>query len=198
MFDLIQLEAAIADRMDGYRLAHTLAVKDECLALAKLFAMSEEETNSLAAAALLHDITKALKYPQQVELAKKLGVDLSTEDLTSPKVLHSQTGAAVAKAEFGASNEIAAMIACHTTGKENMTLSEKLLYLADYIEPTRTFEDCVALRRYFYEKGDADWSAHLDRTLVLSFDMTIRLLLDDRFHIHTETIKSRNFLLQNA
>ena len=198
MFDLHKLEAAITGRMDGYRLAHTLAVKEECLTLAKLFALSEKDTNSLAAAALLHDLTKAMKHPQQVELAKKLGVDLSPEDLTSPKVLHSRTGAAVAKAEFGASDEIAAMIACHTTGKENMTLSEKLLYLADYIEPTRTFEDCVILRRYFYENGDADWLVHLDRTLVLSFDMTIRLLLDDRFHIHTETIKSRNFLLQNA
>lgn len=198
MIDLAALEASLSSRMDGYRLAHTLAVKDECAALAKLFALSEEDTADLLIAALLHDCTKQLKGSAQLELARELGISLTRDDLNSPKVLHSLTGAKVAQNEYGVSDKIAAMIACHTTGKEDMTVSEKLLYLADYIEPTRTFGDCVALRNFFYGEHTCDLAAHLDATLILSFDMTIRNLLDDGSHIHMETIKSRNFLLKNA
>ena len=198
MIDLTQLEASLSARMDAYRLAHTLAVKQECADLAALFGLSEEETSDLLAAALLHDCTKMLKAPAQLALAAELGISLSDDDLKSSKVLHSITGAKVAQIEYGASDRIADMIACHTTGKENMTLSEKLLYLADYIEPTRTFEDCVRLREFFYGERTCDLLAHLDQTLILSFDMTIRNLLADGCHIHLETIKSRNFLLRNA
>lgn len=198
MTDLKALENALGTRMDAYRLSHTIAVKEECLRLATLFDLSDNARNSIAAAALLHDCTKGLKYSEQLSLAKQLGITLSADDLASPKVLHSITGAAVAKTEFGASHEIAAMIACHTTGKEDMTLSEKLLYLADYIEPTRTFDDCIRLRKFFYESKESDLLSHLNRTLLLSFDLTIQNLLAEHSHIHIQTIKSRNFLLKNA
>lgn len=196
--ELIALENTLTSRMDPYRFAHTLAVKEECAVLAKLFQLSEQDTADLLVAALLHDCTKGLKPAGQIELANRLGLQLSDDDLASPKVLHSITGAAVALNEFGVSNQIAQMIACHTTGKEDMTLSEKLLYLADYIEPTRTFPDCVKLRRFFYEERTGELNEHLNRTLVLSFDLTLRNLLDEGGHIHIETVKSRNFLMKNA
>lgn len=192
------LRAAMRERQDDYRFAHTCAVAEEAMNLAKLFELSEAETENLHIAALLHDCTKGLSYPEQVALADKMGAMLSDDDLASPKVLHAITGAAVAKAEFGTSNEVAAMIACHTTGKENMTLPEKLLYLADYIEPTRTFDDCVKLRAYFYDRNEKSLTQHLNDTLILSFDDTLKLLIEEKSHIHTQTIKSRNFLLKNA
>ena len=78
---------------------------------------------------------------------------------------------------------------------------EKLLYLADYIEDTRTFEDCVKLREYFYtglEKcADAkDRESLLSDTLILSFDMTIRGLIDDGTPIHQDTFEARNYLIE--
>lgn len=192
------IREAMRQRQDDYRFAHTCAVADEAQRLAALFGLSEVETEALHIAALLHDCTKGLKYPEQVALADKLGVPLSPDDLASPKVLHSITGAAVAKEEFGVSDEIAAMIACHTTGKADMTLPEKLLLLSDYIEPARTFEDCVRLRQYFYGAQTGDLLSHLNQTLILSFDYTIKLLIEENSYIHLQTIKSRNFLLQNA
>ena len=196
--NLTSLESALTTHMNPYRFAHTLAVKDECAALARLFMLSEEDTADLLAAALLHDCTKGLNTPEQIKLAGELSIALTDDDLASPKVLHSITGAGVAVREFGVSEKIANMIACHTTGKENMTLPEKLLYLADYIEPTRTFDDCVKLRQFFYEEREGDLLTHLDRTLILSFDLTLRNLLEEGGHIHIETVKSRNFLMKNA
>lgn len=198
MNDAESIKNAMKTRLNSFRFAHTCAVADEALRLAELFGLPAEESNSLHKAALLHDCTKGLDYAGQVKLAEQLGVVLSENDLKSPKVLHSLTGAAVAQSEFGVSDEIAAMIACHTTGKEAMTLPEKLLYLADYIEPTRTFEDCVKLRTFFYNLPKDDLIWHLNRSLIYSFDLTIRGLIEEGAHIHILTIQSRNFLLDNA
>ena len=75
-----------------------------------------------------------------------------------------------------------------------MTLFEKLIYLADYIEPTRTFEDCVKLREFFYNT-DKFTEEHLNNTLILSYDMTINNLLDEGKCVHSATIKARNSLI---
>ena len=85
----------------------------------------------------------------------------------------------------------------HTTGRAGMTLCQKLLYLADYIEDTRTFPDCVELRRSFYAGLDRceEPLKLLDDTMLLSFDMTIRDLLESSSLISADTILARNDLL---
>ena len=95
--------------------------------------------------------------------------------------------------------KVANAIACHTTGKENMSLMEKLLFLADYIEPTRTFDDCIRVRKHFYEEcANLPPMERLDSTLLLAFDLTIAQLLDEKRPIHPQTVKSRNFLLKKS
>lgn len=199
MNDLIQVEARVAERLDEYRMAHTRSVKEECLRLAKLFALSQQDTALLAEAALLHDSTKALQIAEQATLAQILGIELTRDDLDSPATLHAITGAAMARVDFNAPHAVTAAIACHTTGKEDMTLIDKLLFLADYIEPTRTFEDCIRVRKYFYEEAlDLPLEKRLNTTLLLAFDLTVSGLLEEGRPIHPQTIKSRNFLLKNS
>ncbi len=197
--DLISLENAVRARIDGHRLEHILSVRDECARLADLFGMNEEEKRDLCVAALLHDITKLIK--DQAALAAELGVELSEDDLGSPAILHSLTGAAVAKRVFAeyTNDEICESIAVHTAGKPGMSLSDKLLFLADYIEPMRPYEDCQRVREFLYrdiEKLDA--SARIERlndALLLTFDLTISHLMRRKEKIHPKTVLSRNFLL---
>ncbi|MBQ8382120.1 MAG: bis(5'-nucleosyl)-tetraphosphatase (symmetrical) YqeK [Clostridia bacterium] len=199
MINLTETEARVAQRLDEYRMAHTRSVKDECMRLAALFSLSEKDTNLLAAAALLHDSTKALQIAEQATLAQIFGIELTRDDLDSPATLHAITGAAMARVDFDAPVAVTAAIACHTTGKENMTLLDKLLFLADYIEPTRKFEDCIRVRRYFYEDTvDQPLEKRLNATLLLAFDLTISGLIEEGRPIHPQTIKSRNFLLKNS
>jgi HD superfamily phosphohydrolase YqeK len=78
-----------------------------------------------------------------------------------------------------------------------MTLEEQLVYLADYIDMTRLFPDCVRLRNYFFDAqpqdmGKNDKMRHLHRTLLLSFDMTVRSLVDDGAIISADTVLARN------
>ena len=91
----------------------------------------------------------------------------------------------------------------HTTGRREMTLTEKLLYLADYIDESRSFENCVLLRRYFWGAGPQELTpegreALLRDTLILSYDMTIRDLLSEHAPVAEETIEARNALLLEA
>lgn len=194
---LDEMRNEITKRLNGNRLTHSLAVEQEAYALGTLFDFDDERLNALRAAAILHDITKALTVTEQIDACEKRGISLTLDDIKSPKVLHSITGASVARELFPeyVDDTIYNAILYHTTGKNGMSLFEKLIYLADYIEPTRTFSDCVELRSYFYESDTLPTEKHLNKTLLLSFDMTLRNLLEEKHYIHLRTAEARNGIL---
>lgn len=193
------LRHAISARMSGKRLSHTLGVEKEILRLGALFL--PKDLLRLRAAALLHDITKELTVAQQQALCTQNGVILSEEALLSPKTLHALTAVFVIRTEFCdfADPVILDAIRNHTTGAPHMSLFAKLLYLADYVEETRTYPDCVALRRAFWEPiaemAEEQRLLHLDRVLLLSFDMTIKALIKEGSVIAPATIYTRNSLI---
>ena len=193
---LNEVENVIKNYVHSKRLTHTLSVEKEAFNLGKIFGLDENTLNKLKLAGLLHDITKELSTSDQINLCQKYGYNISIDDLNSPKVFHSITGAYLAKELFKneVDDEIFNAIRFHTTGKENMTLFEKIIYLADYIEELRTFPDCIELRNLFYSNENIDES-HLNKILLISFDMTLKNLIADNSHIHMVTIKARNYLL---
>lgn len=210
------IAAALPQFISGKRLAHTLAVERECRALSALFCahptlMSEEDAYKLRTAALLHDITKEKTPAEHAALAAEYRVPLSDMQMTAPKVLHSQTAPPLAREVFNrqfaaniVDDAVCDAIRTHTTGAAQMSLIGKLLYLADYIEDTRTFEDCIVLRRAFYDTIDTSRDdansllKHLDNILLLAFDMTIRDLLANGAPIDENTTAARNALLFSA
>lgn len=190
----------IASLVGERRLAHVLGTEKECLALAEIFGMSDADRERLAVAALLHDITKSFTIEEHRAFAESRRLCLPGANTDSPKTLHSVTGAYMAEELFPdeVDGAVFSAIRWHTTGKADMTLIEKLMYLADYIEPTRTFSDCVKLREYFYGRiGEDDKLTVLDDTLILSFDMTISDLLASAQPIHPDTVAARNYLILN-
>lgn len=98
-----------------------------------------------------------------------------------------------------ASDEVCRAIRYHTTGRENMTLVEKLLYLADYIEESRTFDDCIKVRGFFYNeiKKQVKPESALNSAIILSFDLTIENLISEKMPIHPDTVAARNYLIKN-
>lgn len=205
--------AEIPGFISGKRLAHTYAVERECRVLGALFAahptlMSEEDAYKLRIAALLHDITKEKSVDEHIALAAKYAIPLTDLEKSAPKVLHSKTAPPLARESVNGKlgvcvvdDAVCDAIRTHTTGAAQMSLIGKLLYLADYIEDTRTFEDCVRLRHLFYDTLDlcrddaALLRRHLDAVLLCSFDMTIRDLLDSHAPIDANTTAARNALL---
>ena len=200
---LAALREQVREYLTEKRYAHTLAVEAEVTELSKLFLPEEEKR--LRAAALLHDITKRLNLEKQLQLCQSFGIMVSNNEAKAPKLLHAKTAAGLAQREFPAfaDSRVLSGIRWHTTGRAGMTLFEAIVYLADYIEPTRTFEDCVALRRFFYEKISSTKAAEdkmevLRQTMVLSFDMTIRQLIAEGALVDRDTIDARNWFLSPA
>ena len=126
--------------LGGKRLLHTLNVGYLSAHLADVFGCDKDK--ALIAGAL-HDCAKELPLDEQFELAKRYSGDLFTEK----KLLHSPAGASFAREQLGIEDkEILDAICYHTTGRGNMNLLEKIVYLADKIEPARNYTDLTPIR----------------------------------------------------
>lgn len=197
---LSDLREDIKPYLTEKRYAHTLAVEKAAAELGAVYL--PDQVTKLRAAALLHDITKKADTEKQLQYCGEFGIMVTQSDRQSPKIFHARTGAALAERDFAAYADpmVISGIRWHTTGHDGMTVFEAIVYLADYIEETRTFPDCVALRQYFREelaKADtpAEREAVLRRTMVRSFDMTIRNLLEENAPVDNDTINARNYYL---
>jgi len=144
------------------RVPHVIGCEQEAVRLAKRW--GEDEYNA-AAAGILHDITKKLNVREQLLLCDKYGIIIDMSVPGSDKTLHQITGAAVAYDEFGVCEEIRDAIRWHTTGKPDMTTLEKILYLADYIEPNRSFDGVEHIRALSYQSLDAAMEEGLRMTM---------------------------------
>lgn len=144
------------------RVAHVAGCESEAVLLAKHW---HEDEEMAATAGILHDITKKLSYEEQLILCEKYGIICDEAELSAPKLLHAKTGAALSRLLFGVSEEIYEAIRWHTTGKPDMTLLEKIIYLADYIEPNRDFEGLDKLRELAYSDIDGAMAFGLEMSL---------------------------------
>ena len=196
---LENIRTAIPSYISGKRLTHTFAVEKEALRLAKLLFpvlnIDEKYLSDISAASLLHDMTKYKTLDEQLSLCQKYGIEEYAS--SSSSVLHARTGAFAAREDFGVNDTVFSAIFCHTTGKENMNIFEKIIFIADYIEETRTHSQCVKAREYFYSNAEcsSDLMKVLDMTIIMSLDSTLSYLEELGAEIDSDTIKARNFLL---
>lgn len=197
---LDELREDVMKKTSLKRFRHTVAVEAMTARLCALFC--PDKTLLMRAAALLHDVTKELDTEAQIALCERYGLPVSDLDRISPKTFHARTAAAMIEREYTdfADAEVVSAVRWHTTGRADMTLTDQMLYLADYIDESRTFENCVILRRYFWGADPARMTATerealLRDTLILSFDMTVRDLLDEGKPVAEETMQARNALI---
>ena len=118
-------------------------------------------------------------------LSEKYGIINDTVETANTKLLHAKTGAAVARDRFGVPPEIENAIRWHTTGKPDMTTLEKVLYMADYIEPARDFDGVDELRRLAY--------IDLDAAMVLGLQMSLEDLRAGGITPHENTVQALNW-----
>ena len=157
-----QLEAVVLRLLNPNRVNHVLGCRDTAAELAKRWGADETDA---ARAGLLHDITKALDGPLQLTLCREYGTILDEFGCKYPKTLHALTGSLVADRIFGENQAVVSAICHHTTGKAGMTLLEKIIYVADYMEPCRNFPGVERLRELAFSDLDAALKLGLEMTL---------------------------------
>lgn len=180
---LSQLRPIALSYLKHKRIPHVLGTEQEAIRLAERYGADVEKARI---AALLHDCTKKLDLEEQLSLCRHYHIELDEMEQWALKLLHSKTGAAIARDVYGVDDEIYNAIWYHTTGRANMTLLEKIMYLADYIEPSRDFPGVDKLRKVCYED--------LDRGLLMGLEMTIEEMTSMGNPVHHATLSARDAL----
>lgn len=198
MLDTLREE--VKKKMSSFRLAHTLGVEEMVAKIGAVYCPEKE--NILRAAALLHDMTKELSPVQQKQIFDKHDVCMSDEVANSYPVQHAITASLEIPERYPefADAEVISAVRYHTTGRPDMTLCEKIIYISDYIDFTRTYSECIKLRDMFWSVDIAKLSEeerllHLDRVILESLDLTILDLIQRGYVISSETLNARNRLI---
>ncbi len=133
--EILAIRKYLKKKLDPGRYEHTLGVAATCQALAMRY---EYDLHKAALAGMLHDCAKRFDNDTMMDKCISREIPISEGEIRDPSLLHAKLGAWYAREKFGIEDdEILNAIACHTTGKPQMTLLDKILYVADYIEPGR-------------------------------------------------------------
>ena len=188
--------------LEEKRIPHVMGCREEARRLARRWGADADEAER---AAILHDVTKKLPIEEQLRLCSAYGiipgigaetqtgaaaVAASPEEFAQryPAVLHAFSGAAIAWGEFGISPAVRDAVMWHTTGKRDMTLLEKIIWLADYIEPTRTMPGVKKVRRLAYED--------LDDALRLAMRNSLDHMAERKKSPHPASLEALNDLME--
>lgn len=168
------------------RLKHSLNVAECAVKLSEIYKCDKDKAKI---AGLIHDCAKYFSDEQIEDCIKKFNIELDPLEENNIALSHSVIGAYVAREVFNIEDEeIISAIKYHTTGRENMSLLEKIIYMADLIEEGRNFPRVDELRKLAY-------GGKLDEALILSFNNTIKFVIDNNQLIHPRTVKARNYIM---
>lgn len=134
-YDLKKIKKKLKNELDESRYEHTIGVMDTAACLAMRY---DADLTQALVAGLLHDCAKCIPNDKKLKLCKKNGIEVTPFEEKAPFLLHAKLGAWMAEHEYHVSDPaILSAIACHTTGKPDMSLLDKIVFIADYIEPGR-------------------------------------------------------------
>ncbi len=195
--ELSDLREKISRRLGKERFAHTLGVERAAEKIADACLPSSK--SALRAAALLHDIAKEYSDEELFEILKS-EPSLTKEDLESPKLYHAFAGPFIIKRDFPelAKEEILSAVFNHTTGRAEMSLFEEIIFVADYIDDTREYSECVEAGAALYEKlpgSSRERSIEaLHECAYRELDNTVSRLIKKGLHVNSRTLAAKHYI----
>lgn len=176
-------EYELAKYVEKKRFMHSLGVAATAYLLAKKHGEDEKMAYFTG---LVHDIAKRLPLSEQLSLCDE--IKLVSDERNYPKMLHAPAGAAFLKNKYKIEDEkVLNAVRFHTIGDINMTLFDKIIYMADYIEPFRDFDGVSELRNLAF--------SDMDKAIIKGIDTTVISLIEDGLKISPYMLEVRNSLL---
>lgn len=181
----------IWDKLKGVlspkRFKHSVGVMETAIRLASLYGVDKKKAEL---AGLLHDCAREMEVEEIMQICRQNSIEVDYVCEIQPKLLHGPVGSIVAREEYGIEDEeILSAIYCHTTGRKNMSALDKIIFLADYIEPGRDFSGVEKIREAVFE--------NLDKGMVISLISVIKHLVKKRELIQIDTIDTWNCIISN-
>ncbi len=182
--EICEYKQLLKQMLSEKRYNHSLCVADEAKRLALKYGANPDD---MYLAGLLHDITKYMPDEEQLKLFEKFGIMLTNVEMASPQIWHAVSGALYVKHELKIENDdIVSAIRYHTTAKADMSLCEKIIYVADLTSADRNYPDVAEIR----EKSNKS----LEETMMAILKFTIGNLSGKNKLIHPDTINAYNYL----
>ena len=179
-----QIRKIIKSKLSEERYYHSLCVAEQCEILGNIYHIPIVEARKMA---LVHDMAKELSKEEKIQYALKNNITVNAIEQVKPSLLHGKIAAGMAKKEFNFTEEMCNAIACHTTGKEKMTLLDKILFVADAIGKDRQWQGIENVRQLAKE--------NINKTVLYLLDMTIKEKLERKELIHPDSILARNSII---
>lgn len=184
--NLDQIKEELKDMLTEKRYIHSLNVAKSAKKLAKIYGEDEEKAYL---AGVVHDCAKYFKAEKVDYYVEKYNIELDELEVGNISLSHSVIGSYVVEHDFGIKDEdIISSVRYHTTGKVDMNLMEKIIYVADLIEDGRDYPGVDKLR-------DLAYGGKMDEAMIQSFDNTISLMLKKGNTIHPRSVAARNFII---
>jgi len=184
MYTIEEMKKLLESSLAPKRFRHSVLVYETALKLAK---KHQVPLDKVAVAALLHDCGREVPTRESLARARELGIPVDGIEENQPILLHAKMGVYYAEHKYGVTDpEILDAIRLHTTGDRDMTVTAKIVYLADLLEPTRDFPGIGKMR----ETAEKD----LDRAMFKAYGNTIRYLLEYDLLIHPGAVAGYNQL----
>lgn len=185
MLYINELEQYLRENLLEKRFNHVLRVRDMAKLLAKHYGIDEDKAEL---AALGHDIAKNMKLDELKRIISENNILLTNDEENTPELWHSMVAPIICKSIFKIEDEdVLGAMRWHTTGKSNMTDLEKLIYIADMIEPGRNFPGVEEIRKYAFED--------LNKGVLHGLTHSIKYLLDNNLLVNVNSIEARNYLI---
>lgn len=184
----VDYEQVLCGFLSERRLHHSRCVADMAKKLAQQYGADPEKA---FCAGMLHDIFKEQPKEEQLKRMDEFGIILTDEERSAPKLWHAVLGAEYLQRQGIVSDEeILLAIRYHTTARADMSMLEKVLFVADFISDDRDFEGVDALRKAAQES--------LERAVLLGCAMTVQDLAEHHLTIHPDTISAYNWSVLHA
>lgn len=161
------------------RLPHIRGTEEEAARLARRWGADEDKMRRIA---ILHDCTKYFSREEHLALCERYGAELDELERSTEKLLHAKSGALLAREVFGGDEEMFNAIFYHTTARAGMSLAEKIIYVADYMEPNRSFPEVERLRQAAY--------ADLDGAVAMGAELSIQEMEERGRVVHHNTLEA--------
>ena len=182
-----EILAKLTAKLSLHRMQHSLGV---CATAVELAARYGVDTEQARLAGILPDCARVIPTNHLLHMAESFGIVVNDIEVFVPFLLHGPVGAKLAQTEYGIKDqEIIDAIATHTVGGPTMGPLAKIIYLADLIEPGRSFPGVDKLRTLA--------KINLDDAVLAAYDQSLEYLIRQGSFIHPATIAGRNCLLMN-
>ncbi len=186
--ELLEIRKDLSKKLKKERFEHTIGVMYTAASLAMSYG---EDIQKALTAGLLHDCGKYCPAREQIKLCKKYGLQLTSAELEMPALIHAKLGAYLAAHEYKIKDQnIIDAVRYHTTGRPDMTMLEKIIYISDYIEPNRREIPGLGEIRSIVFRD-------IDRAVYLSALRTVRYLKDGGRAVDPMTVKTCEYYKQD-